>query len=658
MTSAASCCPFSLAERLHALKLEGKELAKLYRQACERAIGKLPKIGSLVDAEEELLEALTTLRGLSPLLLLDGAEGAGKSSLINALLASAGGDEADVGEAPHVGEVLQEDCAVRVPPSLPIGRPGGRAGRPLIVRALSSAADAAGTRRFLEGRPSLHRASGSELGLRVLAEDEWQAGCLSSSAAPVCGEGDQTSAGSADSGADVAGDRLPLILEDARAARAWCSGMWLAEVNLSDCGSANSRWVSGCADVVCLVRAATGGIGAQDEQRIREHLLADRRVLVVVSACTEQADGDIKAEVVEAVQGIRERLHTEFGDEDLVGMHIVAVPSGKVADSAASMRSRWRECASGFRDFAVASEARRLACASEQLGDAREAFVSWCSKGTKVVVAASAQFQQEADEVRLARDLITQNIDAAYLAHVFSSILIGKFASLCSRLAEAPAPDLGGRWGRHATRQVMERSLRELLEEGLRVAMRESLEEVTTELAKQELPSVEKIQRIAQRNTKMPWDAEVRRLEVELNPDELQHFAMHFFGSLSVGVLSGIGAVALEVLLGELALGPVGVIAGVATFVAIGAQNADWPSVRKDFIRKARSQHVELVYQARDQLNLPGLCERRKRRILEQMDLILRRLFAEVASLAVVASEFAQFALQLQQQQQRRASSC
>merc|ERR1740121_2719968 len=115
MTSAASCCPFSFAERLHALKLEGKELAKLYRQACERAIGKLPKIGSLVDAEEELLEALTTLRGLSPLLLLDGAEGAGKSSLINALLASAGGDEADVGEAPHVGEVLQEDCAVRVP---------------------------------------------------------------------------------------------------------------------------------------------------------------------------------------------------------------------------------------------------------------------------------------------------------------------------------------------------------------------------------------------------------------------------------------------------------------------------------------------------------------------------------------------------------------
>merc|ERR1712050_659890 len=153
-----------------------------------------------------------------------------------------------------------------------------------------------------------------------------------------------------------------------------------------------------------------------------------------------------------------------------------------------------------------------------------------------------------------------------------------------------------------------ENSLREMLEEGLRAAMRESLEEVTAEMAKQELPSVEKIQRISQRNTKMPWDAEVRRLEVELNPDELQHFAMHFFGSLSVGVLSGIGAVALEALLGELVLGPVGVIAGVATFVALGVQTADWPSVRKDFLGKARSQHIELVHRARAQLDFPGLC--------------------------------------------------
>merc|ERR1719384_1627316 len=89
-------------------------------------------------------------------------------------------------------------------------------------------------------------------------------------------------------------------------------------------------------------------------------------------------------------------------------------------------------------------------------------------------------------------------------------------------------------------------------------------------MAKQELSSLQEIQRVARRSTRLPWDAEVRRLQLDLHPDQLQHFAMHFFGSVSVGVLSGLGAVALEALLGELALGPVGIIAGVATFVALG----------------------------------------------------------------------------------------
>ncbi|CAE8689860.1 unnamed protein product, partial [Polarella glacialis] len=260
----------------------------------------------------------------------------------------------------------------------------------------------------------------------------------------------------------------------------------------------------------------------------------------------------------------------------------------------------------------------------------------------------------DAEDVRLARDLITRNIDAAYLAHVFSSVLLGKFGSLCTELSQSSPPDLGSRWGRHATRTAYEECLRERLEESLRMAMTESLKEVTAEMAKQELPSLREIQRVARRGTSLPWDAEVRELEVDLCPDQLQHFAMHFFGSVSVGVLSGIGALALEALLGELALGPVGLIAGVATFVAIGVQTADWPSVRKDFVQQVRSKQLELVEKARLQLDFPGLCERRKRRILERMDVILQRLLSEVAELSSASGEFARCALELHRQARSR----
>merc|ERR1712113_360769 len=127
----------------------------------------------------------------------------------------------------------------------------------------------------------------------------------------------------------------------------------------------------------------------------------------------------------------------------------------------------------------------------------------------------------------------------------------------------------------------------------------------------------------------VPWDAEIRQLECDLRPDQLQHFALHFFGSVSVGVLSGLGAAALETLLGELALGPVGLVAGVATFVAIGVQTANWETVRENFVQQVRSRHLELVERARVQLDFSGLCERRTRMILEQMDVILQRLLTE-----------------------------
>jgi len=300
---------------------------------------------------------------------------------------------------------------------------------------------------------------------------------------------------------------------------------------------------------------------------------------------------------------------------------------------------------------------QRLAQAREHLDDAKDIFVNWCAQGTKVVSAASARFKQDAEDVRLARDLITRNLDGAYLAHVFSSVLIGHFDALCARLAAARAPDLGSSWGRHSTKRVMEEYLQKELEDGLREAMRLSLEEVTAEMARQERPALLEIQRVARRGGQdVPWDAEVQELELALSTDGLQDFALQFFGGLGVGVITGLGAGAVELLLGELALGPVGLVAGVATFVALGVQTADWRMVREEFVKSVRSRQLQLVAKAKDQLNFPGLCERRRRRVLERMDVVLKGLLSEVAALSDVSSGFAHCALVLQRR--RTTSAC
>lgn len=705
-----------LVEQLRAVKEEGKHLASLHREARERAARRLPELGALLDAEEELLEALTLLRASSPLLLVDGAPGAGKSTLIEALLRAA--DE--------------EAGAAAAPFGVPVGLPRGRGTRPLIVRAptvRSSGGQADGPRRLMEGFPSMQSRGSSEPRMRLLSGAEAAVRLPSfddatptsgGGASPTSVFGDGGIGALADVGASVAaaaadtvpvstappgasgeGDDecLPFILEDARVRRAWGESLWFTEVNVEDPGGTRSRWVSACRDALCVLRPAASRPGAEagggaeevlsaaDEARVRAHLEGGRRLLLVANLGGAEGggdDADADGDGGEAARrrrrrAVEEAIRGRFAEdeaEDIEAICVVELPAevgaggagGSPASSAPPSPSslpRARGCggsgiaelAAAVRSFAQGAERRRLEAAAEHLSNGREAFVQWCTKGAKVVSAASSQFQQDAEDVRLARDLITRNIDAAYLAHVFSSVLVGKFAMLCSRLEKLPAPDLGGRWGRHATRQVMERSLREELEQGLRVAMQESLEEVTTEMARQEQPSVDRIQRVARKGTSMPWEAEMKRLEVELDKGQLQHFAMHFFGSLSVGVLSGIGALALEVLLGELALGPVGIIAGVATFVAIGVQNSDWPSVRGEFVRQARAQHLELVHQAKQKLDFPGLCERRKRRILEQMDIILSRLLSEVAALAEAASEFARCALALHMRPKAQSSS-
>lgn len=668
------------AESLLDVKRRGKELALLYRDAQNRAAGRLPHIGALMDAEEEILTSLQRVRHLSPLILVDGAPAVGKSSLINGLLCSvdgtAAGGKSEDSKDDDAWEVVDaaptEDVAppvVERPPFIKpiITRGGGglQPRRPLVVRAPTVAHSVA--QRYLEGRPSLHRSERSEAMLRLLTEEEWHDVCQGGGSSGIAGsEGAEDPSSSTQS--------MPLILEDSRATPAWSSGVWLTEVDTDDAECVRWSWVRECCDVVLLLRADPAGqLQPEDGARARRHMGSGHRVFLVVivsgdeSFPAEAAPGAESAQPSDApareiMDNIRTCLRSSEDDDSgslecLQGVHVMTFRSGTCLDADTPGRfslagepgqEAWTTCVQALRRFSVDAERAKLVAASEGFSAAQGAFLRWCSQGAKVVSAASSRFRHDADDVRLARDLITRNIDAAYLAHVFSSVLIGKFDTLCAQIAASPSPDLGNHWGRHATQRVMEEHLKKTLEAGLRDAISASLAEVTAEMAKQELPALHEIQRVARRGSDVPWDAEVKQLECDMSHDKLQGFAMQFFGSLGVGVLSGLGAAALEALLGELALGPVGLVAGVATFAIIGVQTADWPSIRSEFVRRVRSQQLELVAKAKAQLNFPGLCERRKRRILEKMDLVLCRLMAEVAALSEAASEFARCSLVLQ----------
>eukprot|EP00927_Polykrikos_kofoidii_P071654 TRINITY_DN67909_c0_g1_i1.p1 TRINITY_DN67909_c0_g1~~TRINITY_DN67909_c0_g1_i1.p1 ORF type:complete len:769 (+),score=169.58 TRINITY_DN67909_c0_g1_i1:119-2425(+) len=717
-----------LAERLRAQVEEAKELARMHSEAKSGAIEKLPKIGMILDAEDDFCQALDSVRAVSPLVLVDGACNVGKSSLLNALLLENDDPNAAQESAPVVGSsggersppidfaegrtatAPTDSCGLRTDEAfaneqtsttghgifaagLPVGTSGGRAGRPLIVRApmclhsaheglASGGGDSADTdkmrvcpcrRRLLEGRPSLHTGERAEALVREVSEAEWLDRCQQSggSRGSRCRSWDRTKPNG--TGEQVDGERgdaavgtdskqeedslPPLIFEDPRAAFAWGTSLWLAEVDVEDSALGKSKWIDCCRDVVCLVRASGGGVlASSDVQRIVNHVEAGRRVLVVITHSDVAMEPRLPSP--SEVEALALMALSDDGIKDgICGAHAVSLlpascASSSSADSteAVDLRASWQRCRASLRRFLSEAEARREEYAKEQVAGVREAFVYWCSVGAKVVVATSEGFKQDSAAVRAARDMITRNIDDMYLAHFFTSVLLGRFGELLRRLETAAPPNLGNLWGRRATRQAMERHLKEALETGLSIAMQESLEEVTAEMARQEAPSLLEIERIARRGTSsaVPWEAEVEKLKVELRPDQLQFFAVHFFGSVSVGVISSLGTLALEAFLGELALGPVGLVAGVATFVAIGVQTADWPSVRKGFLKVVRSKQLELVEKATQQLDFPGLCGRRKCRILERMDVILHCLLGEVAALSEAASDFASNALALQ----------
>lgn len=628
-----------LNERLKLLKQEGKDLASLHREAWSRAARHLPNLGSLQEAEEDMTEALTLLKSVSPLLLLDGTSGAGKSSLAETLLWGV--------QAQPLAGIEQAAATAR------------RLGFPLIIRSPPSAASANSIADCAEQVRAFNSYSTAATTQSVdLANDSLES-----------------------LEAQGSSPHVPAVLEDSRASRAWGSDLWLTELDCEEDISQQSQWVQSCADVICVVRASSEGLlGPASVKRVMSHLEQGRRLLVIanITVATEDASEEDLSKLDLKALGERVRQQLSSNQEEIqvyatcLFQVLRATSCGqsnceRVGDTGCDGEGSKKDedaayryvpgqevLAEAIRVFAEVTANMKNETSDGHLTDSRDAFVRWCSKGAKIVKAASIQFQVDAEDVRSARDLIKENIDAAYLEHVFSSVLVGKFSALCGRLAKAHPPEMGDAWGRNATRQIMEQSLNRQLEEGLRIAMQESLGEVTMEMARQEQPSVERIQRVARRCTSVPWDADVRRLEVDLDPDHLQHFALQFFGSLSVGVLSGIGAIALETLIGELALGPVGVIAGVATFVAIGVQTADWRSVRNSFVKKAQSRNIEMVEKARKQLDFPGLCERRKRTILELMDVVLERLTNETAMLAEAGGEFADCALSLQETTHRR----
>merc|ERR1719271_2357818 len=178
-------------------------------------------------------------------------------------------------------------------------------------------------------------------------------------------------------------------------------------------------------------------------------------------------------------------------------------------------------------------------------------------------------------------------------------------------------------------------------------AMNHSLAAVVESIGQEEAPIFDEIRSIGQRPAAVDWEANVEKLQTSLGTNGLKTFANQFFGSVGVGLGAGIAAGAAEVLVGELVLGPVGLVAGLATFVAVGVKPADWNEVKGNVLRAAEGRELELVTNAREALNFPALVERRKRRILELIDALLQALAEEQAQLTSVSNEFAACALGL-----------
>eukprot|EP00746_Dinoflagellata_sp_MGD_P090003 gnl/MRDRNA2_/MRDRNA2_35509_c0_seq1.p1 gnl/MRDRNA2_/MRDRNA2_35509_c0~~gnl/MRDRNA2_/MRDRNA2_35509_c0_seq1.p1 ORF type:complete len:766 (+),score=173.36 gnl/MRDRNA2_/MRDRNA2_35509_c0_seq1:63-2300(+) len=589
----------TLANHLIKIKTKAQNLADLYHAASESVTKKLPDLGTLADAQEDIIESLSKLQDVSTLVLVDGPAGAGKSTLLSGLLRA---------ECNNLEGEGGEDLGAQCIPPIQVGTDRVSSRRLLIIRAGSS-------QQHFEGKPSLQEFCGQEKGcLRRLSFNEWNTSCSQGQAA----------------GSD------PLILEHPGAS-SLCAGLWLVETDVEASGSAPSR-IKNCSTAACVL-PCDGQLGDSDLERLYSHLRQGRHLIVICNTRSVKAE-TILPDLATVVAEIESR--DKEGDIDsslLKAVHVVCLTS--ISDQTPEQSSAWKQCHNAFREFLADAAMQRLSDARRYLDQAFTATKRWCRLGTKVVRAIVAQIEQDAADLRQARDLVKNNLDPLYLGHVFCSILVGRFDSICGSLAKLPSPDLGTHWGRRATHKIMEDFLQVELRRQLLIAVQESLEAVIEKMEEEERPAFDEINRILRRGTRITWDAEVKGLKVSLQRSELKNFAAQFFGSVSVGVLTGLAATALEALVADLVLGPVGVVAGIATFVTLGVQNSDWRTVRDSFVKQVRTRHLEVVTHSHKQLDFPGLCERRKIRLLERIDAVLHKILHEVTALTAASSEFA-----------------
>jgi hypothetical protein len=240
--------------------------------------------------------------------------------------------------------------------------------------------------------------------------------------------------------------------------------------------------------------------------------------------------------------------------------------------------------------------------------------------------------------MREARELMVFHIDDHFLSHVFSSVFVSQFDTICMKLMKLPGPDLKGHLGKRATRAKMEEHLQQELKVLMLDAMCVSLDEVVAEISKSEQPALQKIRSVTRTSADLPSHDDAEALETSMQHGSMHDLAAHALIHWTVHC-------ALEIVLEffvDSALGPIGIVIGVAAFAVSEVKPAYWPSVREEFVKQLKTRHVELAHKAQDQFDFAELGELRRRKIVGQMDALVLRFRAELSQLDEASGQFSE----------------